>query len=204
MKTAVKIDVDSPGRGSTPIHYQYGYVPPKGVVILRLLIQYGVSISEAFSRTGYNISNARKLSTFVSSHLKVFKDRLLLKIRFNALTSKPLYSCCTLERSIKIGPFLERDISFRANSRTGYKKLAYFQNGVSIVGKFFSRTGCHFGVPGGTCPPKKYPSAPPPPERGPDHRKIPGTKPHEEPHKVPLLITLGDGNVAICNNYRPL
>ena len=40
-------------------------------------------------------------STFVSSHLKVFKDRLLLKIRFNALTSKPLYSCYTLERSIK-------------------------------------------------------------------------------------------------------
>ena len=31
-----------------------------------------------------------------------------------------------LERSIKIGPFLERGISFRANSRTGYKKLAHF------------------------------------------------------------------------------
>ena len=27
-----------PGGGGTPIHYQYGYVPPKGVVILRLLI----------------------------------------------------------------------------------------------------------------------------------------------------------------------
>ena len=32
--------------------------------------------SDAVSRTGYNISNARKLSTFVSSHLKAFKDRL--------------------------------------------------------------------------------------------------------------------------------
>ena len=31
-------------------------------------------------------------SSFVSSHLKLFKDRLLLKIRFNALTSKLLYS----------------------------------------------------------------------------------------------------------------
>ena len=31
----------------------------------------------------------------ISSHLKLFKDRLLLKIRFNALTSKPLYSCVT-------------------------------------------------------------------------------------------------------------
>ena len=47
--------------GGTPIHYLYGYVPPNGVVILKLLIQNGVSISEAFSRTGYNISNVRKL-----------------------------------------------------------------------------------------------------------------------------------------------
>ena len=27
-----------PGGGGTPIHYLYGYVPPKGVVILKLLI----------------------------------------------------------------------------------------------------------------------------------------------------------------------
>ena len=41
------------GGGGTPIHYLYGYVPPNGVVILKLLIKNGVSISEAFSRTGY-------------------------------------------------------------------------------------------------------------------------------------------------------
>ena len=151
--------------GGTPIHYLYGYVPPKGVVILKLLIQNGVSISEAFSRTGYKF-RTHESSTFVSSHLKVFKDRLLLKIRFNALTSKLfLYSCYTLERigSFQEGscPFLERGISFRGNTRTGYKKLAHFQNGVSILGEIFSRTGCQFGVPGGTYPPKKYPSAPP-------------------------------------------
>ena len=29
-------------------------------------------------------------------HLKLFKDRLLLTIRFSELTSKLLYSCCTL------------------------------------------------------------------------------------------------------------
>ena len=29
-----------------------------------------------------------------------------------------------------------------------------------------SRTGCQFGVPGVTYPPKKYPSAPPPPGYG--------------------------------------
>ena len=40
-------------------------------------------------------------TSFVSSHLKLLKDRLLLKIRFSALTSRLLYSCCTLERSIK-------------------------------------------------------------------------------------------------------
>ena len=33
----------------------------------------------------------------------------------------------------------------------------------AILAKIFSRTGCQFGVPGATYPPKKYPSAPPPP-----------------------------------------
>ena len=28
----------TPGGGGTPIHYLYGYVPPNGVVILKLLI----------------------------------------------------------------------------------------------------------------------------------------------------------------------
>ena len=41
------------GGGATPTHYLCGYVPPNGVVILKLLILNGVSISEAFSRTGY-------------------------------------------------------------------------------------------------------------------------------------------------------
>ena len=34
------------------------------------------------------IFRKHEISSFVSSHLKLFKDRLLLKIRFNALTSK--------------------------------------------------------------------------------------------------------------------
>ena len=38
--------------------------------------------------------------------------------------------------------------------------MAHFQNGVSISGEIFFRTRCQFGVPGGTYPPKKYPSAP--------------------------------------------
>ena len=48
--------------------------------------------------------------SFVSSHLKLFKDGFL-QIRFNALTSKLLNSCCTLERSLKNWPI----------SRTGYQ-----------------------------------------------------------------------------------
>ena len=28
----------APGGGGTPIHYLYGYVPPNGVMILKLLI----------------------------------------------------------------------------------------------------------------------------------------------------------------------
>ena len=47
--------VSIPARGGegTPIHYLYGYVPPNGVMILKLLIRNRVSISEAFSKTGY-------------------------------------------------------------------------------------------------------------------------------------------------------
>ena len=110
-----------PGGGGTPVHYLYGYVPPNGVVILKLLIQNGVSISEAFS-----ISRANKEISFKKN----------------------------------------RAISIYKLSRTEYKKLAHFQNGVSILGEIFFRTGCQFGVPGGTYPPKKYPCAPPPPGLG--------------------------------------
>ena len=49
--------------GGTPIHYPYGYVPPNGVVILKLLISKGVSISEAFSRTGYKKLSITALSS---------------------------------------------------------------------------------------------------------------------------------------------
>ena len=51
------------------------------------------------------IFRTHESSSFVSSHLTLFKDRLLLKIRFNALTSKLLYS---------------------SHPRTEYKKLAHF------------------------------------------------------------------------------
>ena len=61
--------------------------------------------------TGYNISNARKLQ-FCKQPFEIrFNDRLLLKIRFNALTSKLLYSCYTLCFSVQGGRILARAAS---------------------------------------------------------------------------------------------
>ena len=54
-------------------------------------------------------------------------------------------------------------------SRTGYQFQGKFQNRVSILREIFFRTGCQFKVPGGKYPPKKYPSAPPPPRVCPCH-----------------------------------
>ena len=116
----------------TPIHYKYGYVPPNGVVILKLLIQNGVSILEAFSRTGYNISNAS--SSFVSSYLKLFKDRLLLKIRFNARVNK---------QTVVLLLHPERSIKNWLISRTGYQFQGEFQNGVSILREQFLERGAN-------------------------------------------------------------
>ena len=56
------------------------------------------------------IFRTHESSRFVSSHLKLFKNRLLLKIQFNALTSKLLYSL-HLRTEYKNWPI----------SRTGYQ-----------------------------------------------------------------------------------
>ena len=67
-----------------------------------------------------NKGNRRRLhagNSFVSSHLKLFKDILLLKIRFNALTSKLLYSCCALCFSVQGGRILARTASADSPSR---------------------------------------------------------------------------------------
>ena len=98
-------------------------MPPNGVLIFEAPDLERVSISEAFSRTGYHdddelylcvdvfIFRTHESSSFVSSHLKLIKNRLLLKIRFNALTSKLLYSCCTLCFSVQGGRILARAAS---------------------------------------------------------------------------------------------
>ena len=113
------------GGGVLPYITYMGMCRPTGSWFWSSWFRTGYPFHRRFLEQGI-IFRTHESTSFVSSHLKLFKDRLLLKIRFNALTSKLLYSCCTLERSIKIGPFLERGISFRVNSRMGYKKLAHF------------------------------------------------------------------------------
>ena len=114
------------GGGGTPIHYLYGYVPPKGVVILKLLIWNGVSILEAFSRTGYKISNARKLY-FCKQPFESIQGQIAFKNTVQCVNKQTVVLLLHPRTKYnKIGPFLEQGISFRANTRTGYKKLAHF------------------------------------------------------------------------------
>ena len=65
--------VPSPGGGGTPIHYLYGYAPPNGVVILKFVIlERGIHFRGCFLERGI-IFRTHKSSSFVSSHLKLFK-----------------------------------------------------------------------------------------------------------------------------------
>ena len=68
-------------------------MPPNGVVILKLLSRTGYPFQRRFLERGI-IFRTHESSSFVSSHFKLFKDRLLLKIRFNALR---LHSLCMLQ-----------------------------------------------------------------------------------------------------------
>ena len=113
----------NPGGGGVLPYITYtGMCRPKGSWVWSSWFRMGYPFQRRFLERGI-IFRAHQSSTFVSSHLKLFKDRLLLKVRFNALTSKPLYCCCTLERSIKNWPI----------SRTGYQ----------VYGKFFLERGAN-------------------------------------------------------------
>ena len=132
------------GGGVLPYITLYRYVPPKGVVILKLLIQNGVSISEAFSRTGYNISNVRKLH-FCKQPFESIQGQITFKNTVQCVNKQTVVLLCyTLERSIKklanfqngvsvLRRFLERDIKNWPLSRTGYQ----------FKGKFFLERGAN-------------------------------------------------------------
>ena len=154
-------------RGGTSVLYLYGYVPPNGVLILKLLIQNGVSISEVFPTTGFNISKTRKLQ-FCKQPFEIIQGQIAFKNTVQWVNKQTVVLLFHLRTEYKklahfqnevsvLGRILERGIKNWPTSRTGYQ----FQ------GKFFSElTGCQFGVPGGTYPLKKFPSAPPPPLSG--------------------------------------
>ena len=95
-----------------------GMCRPKGVVILKLLIQNGVSISEAFSRTGYNVSNARKLY-FCKQPFEIVQGQIAFKNTVQCVNKQTVVLLLHL--------------------RTEYKKLAHFQNGVSVLERILER-----------------------------------------------------------------
>ena len=80
-------------------------MPPNGVVILKLLIYKGVSISEAFSRTGYNFSNARKLQ-FGKQPFEIIQGQIAFKNTVQCVN--------------------KQIVALLLHSRTEYKKLANF------------------------------------------------------------------------------
>ena len=61
-----------------------------------------------------------------------------------------------------MGPFLERGISFRANSSTGIKKWPISRSGYQLQGKFFLERGANLESQAAHTQAKKYPIAPPP------------------------------------------
>ena len=88
--------------GALPYITYTGMYRPTGSWFWSSWFRTGYPFQRRFLERGI-IFRTHESSNQVSSHLKLFKDRLLLKIRFHALTSKLLYSCCTLCFSVQGG-----------------------------------------------------------------------------------------------------
>ena len=93
-----------PPRGGTLYITYTGMCRPTGSWFWSSWFRTGYPFQRRFLERGI-IFRTHESSSFVTSYLKLFKDRMLFKIRFNALTSKLLYSL---------------------QPRTEYKKLAHF------------------------------------------------------------------------------
>ena len=77
---------------------------------------------------GYNISNTRKLQ-FCKQPFKIIQGEIAFKNTVQCVNKQivvlllhPVFKCAGQAYFL----FLEQGISFRANSRMGYKKLAHF------------------------------------------------------------------------------
>ena len=96
--------------GGTPIHYLRVCAAHRGGDFEAPDLERGIHFIDV-ARTGYNISNARKLQ-FCKQPFEIIQGQIALKIRFSALTSRLLYSCCTLEQSIKNWPISRKGYQF--------------------------------------------------------------------------------------------
>ena len=75
---------------------------------------------------GYNISNAPKLQ-FCKQPFEIIQGQIAFKNMVQCVNKQTVVLLLHPRTEYKkIGPFLEQGISFRANSRMGYKKLAHF------------------------------------------------------------------------------
>ena len=82
-------------RGVLPYITYRGMCRPMGSWFWSSWFRTGYPFQRRFLERGI-IFRTHESFSFVSSHLKLFTDRSVLKIRFNTLTSKLLYSCRTL------------------------------------------------------------------------------------------------------------
>ena len=98
------------GEGVLPSIIYTGMCRPTGLWFWSSWFRMGYPFQRRFLEQGI-IFRAHKSSSFVSSHLKLFKDRLLLKIWFSVLASKPLYSCCTVCFNMQGGRILAQAAS---------------------------------------------------------------------------------------------
>ena len=109
---------DGPGGGGTPIHYLYWYVPPNGVVIWSSWFRTGYPFQRRFLERGIKNCGSRLylLLKIVADYEEAFIWCISRTNKEISFSKKGLFQFTNfLERSIKIGPFLERGISFRGN-----------------------------------------------------------------------------------------
>ena len=134
---ATSFMLSRPGRGgggNTPIHSLYQCIRVCAAEERGRDFRTGYPFQRRLLERGI-ISNAQKLQ-FCKQPFEIiqgqiaFKNRVRshgLRIRFNALNKQTVVLFLHPRTEYKKnGPFPERGISFGANSRTGYKKLAHF------------------------------------------------------------------------------
>ena len=109
--------------GVLPYITYTGMCRPTGSWFWSSWFRTGYPFQRRFLERGI-IFRMHESSSFVSSHLKLFKDKLLVKTLLNASTSKLLYPSCTLCFSVQGGRILTR---------------AYFYNGVSVLRRILER-----------------------------------------------------------------